>query len=76
MSKFRDFRATDNRVVAVFGDGMESFELPQATTLAQLAARLVRLSELHGDPLLRIDVRLGNLPQERTHRSLHAAPSR
>jgi hypothetical protein len=64
MQDFRVYRTPENRVIALFETGTEVFELPHAATLEHLAGRLARLSELHGDALVSVDVRIGHGSQQ------------
>ncbi|MEX2299238.1 MAG: hypothetical protein WD715_17620 [Dongiaceae bacterium] len=48
-----------SRVVAVFDNSTAVFELSGAATLEDLAERLNRLSEWHGDALLSVAIKFG-----------------
>jgi hypothetical protein len=47
-----------NRVTAVFQDSRLSFDLARGATFAQLAERLGRLGEAHGDLPLSVELRV------------------
>ena len=53
-------RPTQTRVLAVFETSAALFELPRVATLEDLAGRLARLSERHGEALISVDVRLSS----------------
>jgi hypothetical protein len=58
MQRFRTDRPTHNHVMAMFETSALAFELPQAATLEDLAARLAHLSERHGAALVSVEVRV------------------
>jgi len=69
MQYFSAEQPTLNRVTAVFDVSTQSFELPQASTFADLADRVACLSERHGGAPSSVDVRVGPLPTKCTKRT-------